>query len=238
MPTIPPVPVVLIEDDVAYREGLAWLIASDAAFDVCATYGTAEAALQAWAHQPPRPGTLVVLDLTLPGMDGRACLRQVRRRWPALRLVVLSMHEDAGTVLEALHSGADGYLVKSTPGPAILTALHEARQGGSPLSGKAARYVLQELRSRDSPVVWPGRLSPRERDVLAGLMDGLTYRALAGRLGIRLDTVRSHIKRLYEKLGVHSRHEAVALAHRRRLLPPGGPTRNGASPLPEGGADG
>ncbi len=214
-----PCPVSVVEDDAGFREGLAWLIASCPDFECRRQFGSAEEALLSWTADPPHPDEIVCLDLSLPGMDGLFCLKHIRTHWPRTRVVILSMHEDADTILSALRAGADGYLVKSTTPLAMLEALREVCRGGSPLSGLAARYVLHTLQTRPEQPCRAFDLSPREMDILTGLVEGLTYKGLATRYGIRIDTVRSHIKRLYEKMAVHSRHEAVALAHRHGLFP-------------------
>ena len=184
-----------------------------------ASYGCCETALSAWACAPPLPGSVILMDVNLPGLSGIACTRQIKARWPDVRVLVLTMFEDADTILESIHAGATGYLIKSTPPEEILQAVRVVHAGGSSLSGPVARFVLEELKTDLQPPEQNFNLTRREMQVLHGLVNGLTYRDISAQLSISLDTVRSHIRTLYKKMSVHSRHEVVSLALKQGLRP-------------------
>ena len=211
--------VSIIEDDASLREGLEWMVSSSPGFACAGTYGSCEAAFAAWAETPPGEGELVVMDITLPGMSGIEGMRHIRAHWPYLQALMLTMHEDPDTIMEAIRAGAAGYLTKTTPPDEVLKAIRVVHSGGSSLSGPVARFVLQELQLQQTDPGQHFNLTPRELEILHGLLDGLTYKALGQRHGISIDTVRSHIKKLYQKMQVRSRNEAVTVALRHGLRP-------------------
>ncbi len=210
---------MIVEDDEQLREGLQWMIESSPGFVCAGSYGSCEDALEAWRRTPPPDRTVLLMDIGLPGRSGIDCARAVTERWPSVLVLMLTMFEDADSILQAIHAGATGYLIKNTPPAELLQAVRDARAGGSPLSGPVARFVLRELKTTHTSPCRQYDLTAREMDILHGLVDGLTYKGLAQTYEISIDTVRSHIKKLYEKMDVHSRNEAVALALRHGLRP-------------------
>ncbi len=218
-PDTAPIPVLIVEDDEQLREGLQWMIESSPGVVCAGSYGSCEAALEAWRQRPPPDRAVILMDIGLPGMSGIECTRHLTAHWPHAQVLMLTMFEDADSILQAIHAGATGYLIKNTPPAELMQAVRDVRAGGSPLSGPIARFVLRELQTTHTSPCRAYNLTPREMDILHGLVDGLTYKGLARSLEISVDTVRSHIKKLYEKMGVHSRNEAVALALRHGLRP-------------------
>lgn len=152
---------------------------------------------------------VALVDLEMAGMDGIAVLKALRRACPDLYLIVISGFDDRQHVLQAVTAGADGYLLKTDLGNHLEQALRDVTDGGGPMSAKIAHYVLEALRPASADASTRA-LSPREAEVLEGLSQGGTYSQIASQLGISVNTVRHHVRNLYEKLGVSGRAEAVA----------------------------
>jgi DNA-binding NarL/FixJ family response regulator len=207
--------VCLVEDDRRYRDTLELVLARAPGFRVVASHGSAEGLLATLAQD--LPWDLVIMDLDLPGVDGTTAIARVRERHAGVPIVVLTGFDDPPRILDAIRAGADGYLLKTaTPGE-LVACLRQAVAGGAPLDPGVARAVLDLLRhERPARVEPPPKdLTPRELDVLRALVDGLAYKQIADELGVSIDTVRSFVRSLYAKLGVHSATEAVSLALRR-----------------------
>ena len=200
--------VAIVEDDRAIREGLAYLIQRSVGFQCVATCADAEEAVVGLLKKQP---DVVLMDIQLPGMDGIECIRQLKQQQPALQIVMLTVLEDHDRIFQSLAAGASGYLLKKTPPDKLLDAIRDVHTGGSPMSNQIARRVVQvfqrPLRTED-PVA---RLSTREHEILDHLALGLLYKEIAARLGISLDTVRTHVRNIYDKLHVRTRTEAVLM---------------------------
>lgn len=220
---------VTIEDDRRYRRSLGLLLRETSGFRLVDSFGTAEAALRSIeaASDPPPRWDLVLMDLDLPGMDGIQATARLGEVSPETTVVVLTVFEDPGTVLEAICAGADGYLAKRLPPDEIIAELRAVMDGGSPLSPGVARTVLRLVRRlsdgrprsrQDGPGPADLDLTPREQDVLACLVEGLTYRGVATELDISTNTVRSHVRSIYAKLQVGNVAEAVNRAIREDLV--------------------
>ena len=216
-----------VEDDRRYRASLETLFAHAPGFRLVETFATGDAMLNRLALVPAGerpPWDLVLMDLELPGTNGITCTRMLKERLPAVNVVVVTVLEDANDVLEAICAGADGYLSKRTPPSEILMELRSVVAGGSPLSAGVARTVLTLLRGEGAPArrsrvnAAQLDLTEREQAVLRCLVRGRTYQETADELGISLDTVRSHVRRVYGKLQVHTVGAAVARAIRGGLV--------------------
>lgn len=226
MQQIPQRRVVVVEDDRRYRESLRMLFSGVEGFTLEAVYPAAdpflkEAALASEAQAEPRYD-LVLMDLQLPGTSGVDAIRRLKQLSPRTNVVALTVFEDPATVLDAICAGADGYLLKRTPVPELLAQLRLVQSGGAPLTAGIARSVLDLLRSSTRHGLLPEQnrvrtgldLTEREVQVLRALVEGLTYRQAADRLGVSVETVRSHVKAVYRKLQVHGVAEAVGRAVR------------------------
>ena len=199
--------ISVVEDLPDIREGLRFLLNQTSEFSCLAAYASAEDMLA-----DLRPGhlpELVIMDLNLPGLGGIDCIRLAKRRFPTLEFVVFTVFEDSDQVFAALAAGASGYLLKKTPPHKLVDALLELRDGGSPMSASIARKLVATFQPAPAPAEAPGALSPREHDVLAALAKGLLYKEIAGQLGLSVHTVRQHIHRIYQKLHVQNRTEAL-----------------------------
>ncbi len=209
-PSSPTVRVFIIEDTVPIRQALELLLNGSPGYTCTGTAGSVEEVLDAPAGLAP---DVVLLDVELPGMNGIEALRPLRRHWPRAEFLMLTVHDDAERVFDALCAGATGYLVKTTPPANLLAAIREVFEGGAPMSASVARQVVKTFRR---PEMQDDQLSPREQEVLDGLIEGKTYKQIAAHLYISPNTVGFHVKQVYEKLHVNSRAEAVALAVRRK----------------------
>lgn len=217
--------LAIVEDDRRYRVSLERLVASAEDLRLAGSYGSAEDALRAATGQgAAKPWDLVLMDLELPGMSGLQATRRLKEWWPQVQVVVLTVFEEPGTVLEAICSGADGYLSKSAAGEEILDQARVVLAGGGSLTPGVARTLLELVRNPlprpRGAASAPGRmdLTDREQEVLRALVQGLAYKQIASNLGIAIDTVRSHVKHIYRKLQVHGVAEAVGRAIREKLV--------------------
>lgn len=223
--------VVIIEDDPRYRHSLETLFNNTPGFRLDASFGSAYAMLGE-LENVQRAGReplwqLALVDIELPGMNGIEATRRLKKHLPALTVVMLTVFEEPAVILEAIMSGADGYLLKKTPAGELLAQLNAIGSGGSPLTPDIARTVLSLLREKSSKGlsekvfsgVSPTKLGLTEREhlVLQGLVKGLSYKQIAAKLNISIDTVRTHIRGVYHKLQVHSAAEAVARAIREKI---------------------
>jgi DNA-binding NarL/FixJ family response regulator len=201
-----PIKVAIVDDDDGIRTSLAALIRRAPALRLVGDYPDAETALK---DIPQRAPDVVLMDINLPGLNGVECVRQLRTRLPTVQVLMLTVYEDSDSLFNSLKAGASGYLLKRTASARLLDAIRDVHGGGSPMTPQLARRVVQYF-SRpadgDSPV---SRLTPGERDFLDQLAKGYAYKEIADRMSISIDTVRSYVRTVYEKLHVHSRTEAV-----------------------------
>jgi DNA-binding NarL/FixJ family response regulator len=207
--------VALVEDQKGARDALAALIAATAGYRVTGAYESMEAAFPGIDRDPPH---VVLADIGLPGMSGVEGVRILRERHPDLQILMLTVYDDRGHVFEAICAGACGYLLKDTPPGRLLEAIREVHAGGAPLSPEIARKVVAVFRSTAPPPREDCRLSPRETEVLRLFAEGHSYKTAADALSVSTDTVRFHIRKIYDKLHVHSKSEAVLKAFRTGLL--------------------
>jgi DNA-binding NarL/FixJ family response regulator len=201
----------IIEDDPTVRQLLQGYLGRQPEFECVLVAGSVEAFLEQLPELASKP-TLVLLDIGLPGLSGIQGLPLLRRQLPEADFVMQTVFDDADRIYQALCAGATGYLLKSTPPADIKAALLDVARGGAPMSRAVARKVLSYF--KPSPAAPATDLTPRERQVLEGLVDGLSEKQVATRLDLAPQTVHSYIKQLYRKLHVRSRSELVRQALR------------------------
>jgi DNA-binding NarL/FixJ family response regulator len=206
--------VSIVEDNEQLRATLARMIDRAAGFECVGHHPSAEAGLAAIPNEKP---DVVLMDINLPGLNGVECVRQLKERMPDVQIVMLTAYEDTENIYNSLAAGAAGYLLKRSKSAEILEALRDVQDGGSPMSTHIARKVVQSFQSRPvaAPVAPTEELSPREQEVLDLLSQGFMYKEISDKLGIGFETVRTYVRRIYEKLHVRTRTEAVAKALRR-----------------------
>lgn len=210
-----PIRVAIVEDRKQTREGLAALIDGTPGYRTVGSYGSMEEALPRVKAAPPE---VMLMDVGLPGMSGIEGVRVLKERLPDLQILILTVYGDDDHVFEAICAGAHGYLVKDTPPDRLLEAIRELRTGGAPMSPEVARKVVTMFQKIAPPRSEDHRLSARELEVLKLLAEGHSYKTAAARLAVSLDTVRFHVRNIYEKLHVHSKSEAVVKALRSGML--------------------
>jgi DNA-binding NarL/FixJ family response regulator len=219
-----PISLAIIEDLDEVRDGLKNFLALSTEFQVLETFKTAEDALAAWPRCQP---DIFIVDINLPGMNGIEFLRKAGGGEGRTQFMMFTVYENDEKVFEALKAGASGYLLKNTGLVHIIEALKELHQGGSPMSSAIARKLVRALQERggkerggkehgrnaamrdSGPAHWDPALSPRENEILQLLARGLLYKEISDQLHISTSTVRQHIHRIYEKLHVQNRTEAI-----------------------------
>ncbi len=200
-----PIRVAVVEDDPGTRDGLRSLLDAAEGYVCVSVYESVERALA----QFDGAADAMLMDVHLPGLSGVEGVALLHERHPALPIVMLTVYDDADRVFDALKAGASGYLLKRTPPADLLDAIADVSRGGAPMSGSIARKVVQSFHAPPTTAGVEAALSPRESEVLHLLARGYRYREIAEALFISPETVRSHLRRIYEKLHVRSRTEAV-----------------------------
>ncbi len=198
--------VSIVEDDDGFRAGLVRLLGSGQDLRCLSAYPDAETALEKIPADNP---DIVLMDINLPDMSGVECMRRLKPRLTTTRFIMLTVYDNPDHIFEALTAGATGYLLKETPPAGILNALLDLQTGGAPMSSQIARKVVDFFHLGSSSPT-DKTLSPRELEILQGLAHGDLTKEIADRLGIRFSSVRTYMRRIYEKLHVHSRAQAVA----------------------------
>jgi len=203
--------VSIVDDDTKLRQSIATFVNGAPGFKCVSHYGSAEAALTGLPADKP---DVVLMDINMGEMSGIECVEKLKRQSPDMQILMLTVYEDTEKIFRALAAGANGYLLKRSSPTKLLGAVREVHGGGSPMTSSIARKVVASFQKQkpaaDGGGDRPGQLSPREQAVLEGLAKGWTYKQLASELDISIDTIRTYIRRIYEKLHVQSRTEAVA----------------------------
>ena len=198
--------VCIVEDDAGLRETVAGFVDGSPGFRCLGSFASGEEALSGIPGLQPK---VVLMDINLPGMSGIQCVRQLREKMPSLQVMMLTVYENTERIFEALAAGACGYLLKNTPPEKLLEAIEDVCNGGSPMSSHIARKVVQAFQPATREVHLTEHLAPREQEVLALLAKGRAYKQIAAEMSLHIGTVRTYIRRIYEKLHVNCRTEAV-----------------------------
>ncbi|HEV2437843.1 MAG TPA: response regulator transcription factor [Verrucomicrobiae bacterium] len=199
--------VSIVDDEADLREHIAGYLAAAGNIRCQSAYASAAEALE---HLPQDKPDVILMDINLGDMDGIECVRRLTALVPEVQVLMLTVFEDTEQIFRALAAGASGYLLKRLSPKKLLEAIEEVYAGGSPMSAPIARKVVQSFKAAPAHGDDSMDLSPRERSVLDRLAAGLAYKQIADELGVSIHTVRNYIRRIYEKLHVHTRTEAVA----------------------------
>lgn len=206
---------MLYEDNPQLREGLTMLIEGSEGFTVLASFKNCNNVLsEVEAFNPD----VILMDIDMPGVNGIEGLKLIRQHNQEVKVLMLTVFDDNKNVFEALKSGANGYVLKKTPPAKLLEYILEAASGGAPMTSSIATQVLKMFSEVQVPQGEDYNLSDREKEVLQYLVNGYSYKMIASDMFIAIDTVRSHIKKIYEKLHVNSKSEAVAKAFKDKLI--------------------
>jgi DNA-binding NarL/FixJ family response regulator len=206
---------LVIEDQPEIREGLKVLIDGTPGHSCAGVFGSMEEAL---ASPPGEPPHVILLDIGLPGISGVEGIPLLQARFPGTPILVLTVYDDDDRIFRALCAGAGGYLLKKTPPARLLESLRDAVDGGAPMSLEVARRVISLFREFRPPQRAEHQLSPHELRLLKLLSEGHNYKTAAAKLGLTVHGVSFHMRRIYEKLHVHSKSEAVAKALRTGIV--------------------
>jgi DNA-binding NarL/FixJ family response regulator len=199
--------VAIVDDERKLCESIAMFVNGSPGFKCVSSYHSAEAALE---HLPADRPDVVLMDINMTGMNGVECVRRLKGLVPELKIMMLTVYEDSDQIFQALSAGASGYMLKRSTPARLLEAIKELHEGGSPMSSSIARKVVASFQKSGQIREEKINLSPREQTVLESMAKGLTYKQTADHLEISIDTVRTHVRRIYEKLHVKSNTEAVA----------------------------
>jgi DNA-binding NarL/FixJ family response regulator len=199
--------IAIVEDNPTVRQTLTeWVNAAPDCRCVCACGTGKEALAEIPVHKPD----VVLMDIHLPGESGIACTARLKEILPKLQIVILTVYKDHDLILQALKAGACGYLLKRSGREDILRAISEVRTGGAPMTGEIARMLVETFQKPTMDELAEGGLSAREMEVLMFVSKGMSNKEISTQLGISFETVRNHLRHIYEKLHVHCRAEAVA----------------------------
>jgi DNA-binding NarL/FixJ family response regulator len=204
----PPITIAIVEDNPGLCHSLQQMLQRDAGLKCVGSFPTGEMAVLVLPGLQPQ---VVLMDINLPGMNGIECVARLAEQLPNTQIIMLTVHDDSNAIFDSLAAGASGYLLKPVRSAQLLNAIREIREGGAPMSSIIARRVIQAFKKPSAEGTQEvDQLAPREREILELLSQGLLQKEIAEQLAISYWTVQTHIGRLYEKLHVHSRAEAVA----------------------------
>jgi DNA-binding NarL/FixJ family response regulator len=215
-----PIRVTIFDDNKKILDSLSVLIDGTEGFVAVAAYADAKDVVAKVSRSHP---DVVLMDIDMPGVDGIAAVRELKTEFPNLAIMMQTVFEDDDKIFHSLCNGASGYMLKNTPPARMLEAIEDVYHGGSPMSPPIARKVVAMLQQKENslPVVRDKsdtKLSPREKEVLALMVQGLSYKMMAAQLDISFETVRTHIRHIYEKLHVATMSEAVAKAIKQKIV--------------------
>ena len=204
--------VSIVDDEKKLCQSIATFLNGSPGFRCVSIYGSAEAALQ---HLPSDRPDVVLMDINMAGMNGIECVRRLKALTPQVQIVMLTVYDDTEQIFKALAAGATGYLLKRHEPDELLQAIRDVHAGGSPMSNSIARKVVASFQKADLAGEKQNLLTEKEQAVLDYLAQGLAYKQIGDALGISINTIRTHLRHIYEKLHVQSRTEAVAKYLRR-----------------------
>ncbi len=211
--------VALVEDDKKIREGLEYILNHNEGFECAGSFESGEDALQ---NLKLENIDIVLMDIYLPGISGIECVEKMKSKRNDINIMMLTVYDTNDNIFNSLSAGANGYVLKNTPTREILKSIKELHEGGSPMSNEIARKVIKAFQVEPQEEI--SKLTPREYEILQHLAMGITYQEIGEKLFISVETVRFHIKNIYQKLHVHSRTEAVLkLFHHKSDKPFGKP---------------
>lgn len=205
--------VGIVEDHLEFRQSLVYLLDSFPGYKVSWWYGSVEEAIENFVE-----ADVILLDINLPGLSGLQAIPLFLQKSPGQKIIMLTILEDDNHILEAIKSGADGYILKKSSPIKIMDAILQVQEGGAALTPTVAKQVLALLKPGEIKTGSPSNLTIREKEILTLITKGMTNELIAANLFISVQTVRNHIKSIYDKLQVHSRAQVVVKAFKEKLV--------------------
>ncbi len=209
-----PIKVSIIEDHKEFREGLSYLLDASEGFECVDNFSSAEEGIEGLTGKED----VVLLDINLPNLSGIEAVPKIKEKQPDVKIIMLTIFDDDENIMEAILAGADGYLLKKTTPIQLLSSLKDCIEGGSPMTPSVAKKVLTLFKEKIPKKTDSFALTQRELQILNYLVEGMDNKAIADKLFISVETVRNHIRHIYEKLQVHSKSQAVVKAIREGLV--------------------
>jgi DNA-binding NarL/FixJ family response regulator len=207
--------VLIFEDNMSLRYSLYQLINGSEGYTCVGAFENCSQLLKNVQDFKP---DVVLMDIQMPGMNGIEAVKILREKYPHLKIMMQTIFDDSDKIFQSIYAGASGYILKNTSPIRFLEFIKETYEGGAPMSPSVAAKVLKMVAHHDPPGVHEFNLSDREKDVLSFLVKGMSYKRIGETCFISIDTVRTHIRSIYEKLHVHSKAEAVATAIKSKLV--------------------
>ena len=208
-----PTKILIYDDNTDLREGICHLLRLREEYEVVGDFGDARNVVKEVTELKP---DVIVMDIEMPGITGVEAVKKIRAIDQSAQIIMLTVFDDQGHIFEALQSGANGYLLKRNASDRLVQSIEEVLSGGAPMSPSIARLIISQMQFLKPQVNY--QLSVREKEILKSLATGNSFKLIASDLQISLETVRTHIKRIYEKLQVHSQIEAVSKALNEKLV--------------------
>ncbi len=214
METLTNIRIIIVDDNNELRDGLYHFINFSPGFEVVGQFVNPLLLMETIESLRP---DVILMDIDMPGMTGIEALKLVKQKYENIHVLMLTVFEDEERIFEAMQEGAIGYLLKKMPPTKILDAIQDVMEGGAPMTASIARKVVQYF-SKQKSVKLAYHLTPKEQEVLTNLVKGLSYKLIANEMKVSIETVRTHLKSIYEKLQVHSMSEAVAKAIKEAIV--------------------
>ena len=207
--------VLIFEDNLSLRNSLYQLVNGSEGYKCVGAFENCSQLLKNIQDTKP---DVILMDIQMPGINGIDAVKMIREKYPHLKIMMQTIFEDSDRIFQSIYAGASGYILKNTSPARFLEFIKETYEGGAPLSPPVAAKVLKMITRHDPPGAEDFNLSDREKEVLSFLVKGMSYRLIAETCYISIDTVRTHIRSIYEKLHVHSKAEAVATAIKSKIV--------------------
>ena len=207
--------VVIFEDNANFRASLFQLINGSDGFTCVGAFENCAHVLEDITEAKP---DVVLMDIQMPGINGIEAVKMIREKFPQMKILMQTVFEDENKIFQSILAGASGYILKNTSPVRVLDFIRETYEGGAPMSPPVAAKVLRMVTETHATQTEDFKLSDREKEVLACLVNGMSYKLIASHCFISVDTVRGHIRNIYDKLHVHSKSEAVAMAIKKKIV--------------------
>ncbi len=213
--SIMPIKLAIFEDNARLRQSLELLLEEGSGFCITGSFPNCDRALDNIEESYP---DLVIMDIDMPGVNGIEGVKIIKNQYPEIKIIMYTVFDDDNRIFECICAGANGYLLKNTSPIKLIQSLHELMEGGTPMSPFVAKKVFEFFRKKEAPVHQDYKITPREKEILELLVKGNSYKMIADKSQISIDTVKKHLTNIYNKLHVHCGTEAVVKALQQRIV--------------------